>query len=82
MRCMGTTQEGSLEALTVEDVLKVVDTGMRLSMDWADLSPSHYIRLVLEHLGQPVVFDRRYGRVQLLLLLLLLLLVLVLVLEL
>lgn len=51
MRCMGTTQEGSLETLTVEDVLKVVDTGMRLSMDWADLSPSHYIRLVLEHLG-------------------------------
>lgn len=82
MRCMGTTQEGSLETLTVEDVLKVVDTGIRLSMDWADLSPSHYIRLVLEHLGQPVVFDRRYGRVQLLLLLLLLLLVLVLVLEL
>lgn len=40
-------------------------------------------RLVLEHLGQPVVFDRRYGRVRLLLLLLLLLvLVLVLVLEL
>lgn len=82
MRCMGTTQEGSLETLTVEDVLKVIDTGMRLSMDWADLSPSHYIRLVLEHLGQPVVFDRRYGRVQLLLLLLLLLLGLVLVLEL